>query len=114
MKFKIISAISIACVLAACGPGKTMKTAQDAKNTPKATLPAGPEYDSIGVVAALNGQMITLDHEGASAVKLTAGRADFQAYADILAEAPLTPGARVAFKFRKVGPGWDLTALSAR
>ncbi len=104
----------LACILTACGPGKTTKTASEAKNAPTATLPTGPEYDSIGVVAALNGQMITLDHEGASAAKLAAGRTAFQAYADVLAEAPLAPGARVTFKFHKVGAAWELTDLKAR
>ncbi|WP_246263294.1 copper-binding protein [Caulobacter soli] len=66
------------------------------------------------MIAALNGQAVTLDHEGASAAKLAAGRTVFQGYGDILAEAPLTPGARVAFKFHKVGDAWDLVELKAR
>lgn len=100
--------------LAACGPGKTTKTASEAKNTPTAALQAGPEFDSMGVVAALDGQLITLDHEGASAAPLAAGRTQFQAYADILAEAPLEPGSRVTFTFRKVGDAWELSGLKAR
>lgn len=77
-------------------------------------LATGPEYDSTGVIAALDGQQVTLDHEDASAAKLAADRTVFQAYGDILAEAPLTPGARVTFKFRKTASGWDLTDLKAR
>ena len=114
MKIKIISAISVALVLSACGPGNAVKNSSETKNTPEVTLPAGPDSDSIGVLAAVNGQMITLDHEGASTVKLTAGRTVFQAYGDVLAEAPLTPGARVAFKFHKIGDAWELTQLTAR
>jgi hypothetical protein len=45
---------------------------------------------------------------------LAPGRTAFQAYGDILAEAPITPGARVAFKFHKVGDAWELTELKAR
>jgi len=114
MKIKTISAIILLGSLAACGPGKPAKTGQEAPSTATAPLPAGPEYDSIGVIAALEGQLVTLDHEGASAAKLVAGRAAFQAYADVLAEAPLKPGARVAFKFHKVGDVWTLTELKAR
>ncbi|WP_255367584.1 copper-binding protein [Caulobacter sp. UNC279MFTsu5.1] len=66
------------------------------------------------MIAVLEGQTVTLDHEGASAAKLAAGRTAFQAYGDILAEAPLTPGARVAFRFHKAGDAWELTELKAR
>ena len=114
MKIKTISAIVVLGSLAACGPGKPAKTASEAPSAVTMALPAGPEYDSIGVIAALDGQQVTLDHEGASAAKLAAGRTAFQAYGDILAEAPLTPGARVAFKFHKVGDAWELTDLKAR
>lgn len=114
MKIKTISAIFLVGALAACGPGKPAKTASEASATAPAALPAGPEYDSTGVIALVDGQAVTLDHEGASAAPLAAGRTVFQAYGDILAEAPLTPGARVAFKFRKAGDAWELTELKPR
>ena len=85
--------------LAACGPGKPAKTASEAPATVAAALPAGPEYDSTGVIAGLEGQAVTLDHEG---------------YGDILAEAALTAGARIAVKLHKVGDAWELTELKAR
>ena len=100
--------------LAACGPGKLSKTASEPLAAAPAPVPTGPEYDSIGVIAALEGQQVTLDHEGASTAKLAAGRTAFQAYGDVLAEAPVTPGARVAFKFHKVGDVRELTELKAR
>lgn len=100
--------------LAACGPGKPAKTASEAPAAAPTALPAGPEYDSTGVIALVDGQAVTLDHEGASAAKLAPGRTAFQAYGDVLAEAPLTPGARVAFKFHKVGDAWELTELKGR
>jgi hypothetical protein len=114
MKIQPISAILLAAALVACGPGKPAKTAPEASSAAPAALPVGPEYDSIGVIALLDGQAVTLDHEGASAAKLAPGRTAFQAYGDILAEAPVTPGARVAFKFHKVGDAWELTELKAR
>ena len=106
--------IALAGALAACGPGKPAKTASEPSSAAPESLLTSPEYDSIGVIALLDGQAVTLDHEGASAAKLGAGRTAFQAYGDILAEAPLTPGARVAFKFHKVGDVWTLTDLKAR
>lgn len=114
MKTKILSVIILVGALTGCGPGKPAKTASEASVAAKVALPVSPEYDSIGVIAALDGQMVTLDHEGASAAKLAAGRTKFQAYGDILAEAPITPGDRVAFKFHKVGDVWELTDLEAR
>lgn len=114
MKINTISAIILVGALAACGPGKPAKTASEAPAAMPATLPTGPEYDSTGVIALLDGQQVTLDHEGASAAGLPPGRTAFQAYGDILAEAPITPGARVAFKFHKVGDAWALTELKAR
>ena len=114
MKLKTISAIALVGALAACGPGKPAKTASEAPAAAVATVPTSPEYDSIGVIAALDGQQVTLDHEGASAAKLAAGRTAFHAYGDILAEAPLRPGTRVAFKFHKAGDAWELTDLKAR
>jgi hypothetical protein len=114
MKIKTISAIILASALAACGPGQSAKTPSKPAETAQIPVSAGPEYDSTGVIAALDGQSVTLDHEGASAASLAAGRAVFQAYADVLAEAPLTPGSRVAFKFRKVGAGYELTDLKGR
>jgi hypothetical protein len=114
MKIKVILTGFLMVTLAACGPGKPAKTASEAPVAAAAALPAGPEYDSTGVIAGLDDQAVTLDHEGASGAKLAPGRTVFQAYGDILAEAPLTPGARIAFKFHKVGEGWELTELTAR
>lgn len=114
MKIKMISAVFLVGALAACGPGKPAKTASEAPATAPTALPAGPEYDSTGVIALVDGQAVTLDHEGATAASLAAGRTVFQAYGDILAEAPLKPGGRVTFKFHKVGEAWELTELKGR
>lgn len=114
MKIKTIFAIFAVSALAACGPGQPAKAPSQAAEAAQTPVPAGPEHDSTGVIAALEGQQVTLDHEGASPAGLAAGRTAFQAYADVLAEAPLTPGARVTFKFRKVGAGYELTELTGR
>jgi hypothetical protein len=114
MKIKTIFAISLASALVACGPGQSAKAPSKAAETVSAAAPAGPEYDSTGVIAVLDGQSVTLDHDGASTASLAAGRTAFQAYADVLAEAPLAPGSRVAFRFRKAGAGYELTDLKAR
>ena len=114
MKIKTISAFILLATLSACGPGKPARTASEVPATASAALPVGPEHDSIGVIASLDGQAVTLDHEGASGAGLAAGRTAFQAYGDSLAEAPLAPGTRVAFKFHKVGDVWELTDLKAR
>ena len=74
----------------------------------------GPEYESVGVISSLEGRDLTLDHEGASGAGMPAGRDVFIAYADVLAEAPITPGARVAFRFHRTSEGLELTALTAR
>jgi hypothetical protein len=114
MKIKTLLALSALAALAACGPGKPAKNGSQTTAAAPPALPVGPEYDSIGVIAILDGQAVTLDHEGASGAQLAPGRTAFQAYGDILAEAPLAPGSRVAFKFHKVGDAWELTELTAR
>lgn len=114
IKINALKIVFLSGLLTACGPGAPPKAPEKVAAAPKATVPNGPEYDSTGVIAAIEGQTLTLDHDGASAVKLSAGRASFTGYADILAEAPMTPGARVGFKFRKVGDGYALTELRGR
>lgn len=114
MKIKTISTLILVGALAACGPGKSEKASPDAPSTAAAAPSAAPEHDSAGVIAAVDGQSVTLDHEGASAAGLAAGRTAFQAYGDVLAEAPLAPGARVTFKFRKAGDAYELAELKAR
>ena len=114
MKINVIAVAVIGGLLTACGPGASPKPPEKASTAAPVAVPAGPEYDSTGVIAAIDGQTLTLDHEGASPAQLAAGRTNFTSYADVLAEAPLAPGARVSFKFRKVGGGYELTELKGR
>lgn len=114
MKNNVFVLVGAALILTACGPGPlggaTAKSASSAVQS-TATL---PQYDSAGVIAVAGERMLTIDHEGASAAGVPAGRNEFLAYADILAEAPLAPGTRVAFKFRKAPDGLELTELKIR
>ncbi|WP_421738518.1 copper-binding protein [Caulobacter sp.] len=114
MKNNVILPIFVALTLTACGPGKPSAGVE--KPHAEAVRPAetGPDYDSVGVISSLEGRVLTLDHEGASKAGLPAGRDGFIAYADVLAEAPITPGARVTFRFRRSSDGLELTALKAR
>lgn len=114
MKIKCIAILVLGGLLAACGPGAPPKSPENASSAPPVVVSSGPEYDSTGVIAGVDGQTLTLDHEAASTAQLPAGRAVFSTYADVLAEAPLTPGTRVSFKFRKVGGGYELTELKRR
>jgi len=114
MKNKLIISIFAMSILAACGPGPQSAPAEKPAEGPAKAAVTAPEYDSTGVISAVNGLTLTLDHDGASAAGLPAGRNEFQAYAEVLAEAPLTPGVRVAFKFRKTDTGLELVELKAR
>ena len=114
MNINILAVILGCGLLAACGPETQTKAPEKAPIAASLAVPTGPEYDSTGVIATIDGQTLTLDHEGASAAQLVPGRTVFTAYADVLAQAPVTPGARVSFKFRKVGGGYELTELKGR
>ena len=114
MKSKLIISIFVLSALAACGPGPQTSTAEKPANAAATPAVALPTYDSTGVISAVNGLTLTLDHDGASAAGVPAGSNDFQTYADVLADAPLTPGGRVAFKFRKADNGLQLVELKPR
>jgi len=101
-------------LIAGCGPGAQRPAEKSGLDAAEMSISSAPEYDSVGVLASVEGQLLTLDHEGASGSGLGAGRQMFQAYADVLAEAPLEPGARATFRFRKAGEGYELVALKAR
>ena len=109
--FVVIFAISS---LTACG-----KAPQDGYSNPSAVqaMPSTeslPAYDAQGVISSLDGQILTLDHDGASAAGLKPGRDQFKVYADVIAEAPITPGARVKFQFKKAPTGLEISKLEPR
>lgn len=102
--------------LAACGPKKDAAAAGKGKGyVPGAAAQVGQTYDGVGVIAAETWPTLTIDTEAVPAAGLAAGRHDFRAFADVIAESPGKPGDRVAFSFRKDEKGgMQLTALKAR
>ena len=100
--------------LTACG-----QASQDGRSKPSLVeaIPSTeslPAYDAQGVISSLDGQILTLDHDGASAAGLKTGRDPFKVYADVIAEAPITPGARVKFQFKKTSTGLEISKLEPR
>lgn len=73
-----------------------------------------PGFDAQGVISSLDGQVLTLDHDGSPQAGLKAGRDRFTVYADVLAEAPITPGARVRFQFKRTPRGLEVSRLERR
>ena len=118
MKPIAAAAILTALALAACGPSAEGDS-KDLKSAKARALvippgPTGPVFSSVGAVNAVDGQWVTLDHEGAQASGLAAGRTKFRTWADVIAQSPGEPGARVAFKFQKLGDGWALVEMTGR
>ncbi|MDO8902785.1 MAG: copper-binding protein [Phenylobacterium sp.] len=101
------AALASTLALAACGQSS------DTGPSVAEVAPTGPELSGVGVIAALDGRTLAIDHEGVEGGQ-PAGRQEFRAYATVLAEAPLEPGARVSFKYQDAEPLPVLTELSAR
>ena len=109
--------VLVALALAGCGP--SAGDGKDLKSTKARALiippsPTGPVYASTGTVSAVDGSWVTLDHDGAAASGLAAGRTKFRTWADVIGQSPGEPGARVAFKFQKLGDGWALVEMTGR
>lgn len=114
MKLKhIVSSLAL-LGLAACGNDSPNTRSESAAIEAVSSTEGLPSYDSRGVIASLDGQVLTLDHDGASAAGLNPGRDRFRVYADVLAEAPITPGSRVAFAFKKTPQGLEIAELRAQ
>jgi hypothetical protein len=114
MKNKTFLTICGLLLVAACGPAPQGSTPDKSAATAPQATKILPEYDSTGVISAVDGLTLTIDHDGASAAGVPAGRDAFVGFADVLSGAPLTPGSRVAFKFRKNGEALELSELKAR
>jgi hypothetical protein len=112
----LLALTAAACLsLAGCGPGKSDTAGKGKGYVAGAPAQVGETYNGVGVLAAEKWPMLTIDAEAVPAAGLTAGRHDFRAFADVIAESPGAPGARVAFSFRKDEKGGlQLTALKAR
>lgn len=105
-----------ACILGLVACGEASQTPRSTPGVVEAvaSTEALPAYEAQGVISGLDGQILTLDHDGASAAGLKPGRDRFKVYADVLAEAPITPGARVKFQFKKTPSGLEVSRLEAR
>ena len=100
--------------LAACGDASEAPKAKSAAVEAVASTEALPTYEAQGVISSLDGQILTLDHDGASAAGLKPGRDPFKVYADVIAEAPIKPGSRVKFQFKKTPTGLEVSRLEPR
>jgi hypothetical protein len=114
MNFRCFAVATAVLSLAACG-----EASQDGRSKPGVieAMPSTeslPVYDAQGVISSLDGQILTLDHDGASAAGLKPGRNQFKVYADVIAEAPIAPGTRVKFQFKKTSTGLELSKLEPR
>ena len=114
MKYITIVAVLALFGLAACGREAPKTTPEGGAAEAVASSEGLPSFESKGVITSLEGQILTLDHEGASAAGLKPGRDGFRVYADVLAEAPITPGSRVSFAFKKTPQGLEIAELGAR
>ena len=114
MNFRYFIVLGVVLSLAGCG-----KASQEGRSIPGVVeaVPSTeslPAYDAQGVVSSLDGQILTLDHDGASAAGLKPGRDKFKVYADVIAEAPIAPGSRVKFQFKKTPDGLEVSKLEPR
>lgn len=114
-KFAVVAVAAIA--LSACGQEQASN--QDLKAAKARALiippgPTGPVYTTLGAVVSVDGGKVTLDHDGAEGSGLAAGRTTFRTWADVIASSPGEPGARVAFKFQKLGDGWAMVEMTGR
>ena len=109
----------VAFALAGCGPSgksgedKDLVAARErSKIIPPA--PSGPVYATNGTVQAADNKTVTLDHDGVAEAGLAAGRTTFRTWADVVANPPGEPGARVAVKVQKLGDGWAVVEMTGR
>lgn len=114
MRF-VHAALVLCFALTACGDNSKEVAAKPDRPAAKTgrDLPAGPVLSGVGVIASIEGTVVTLDHE-AVAGGPAAGRSAFTGDAVVFAEAPLEPGARVAFSYQDWTPRPLLTDLKAR
>jgi hypothetical protein len=100
--------------LAACDKAEQQATSRPGVAETPISTESLPDYEAQGVISSLEDQVLTLDHDGSAAAGLKAGRDRFTVYADVLAEAPITPGARVKFQFKRTPRGLEISGLEGR
>lgn len=118
---KTISTLALVAALglAACGPRDQSGSEPDLKSARARSKiipapPSGPVGEGVGTVVSTETVWVTLDHEGAAAAGLPAGRTRFRTWADVIEESPGEPGARVAFKAQRLGDGWAVVEMTGR
>jgi hypothetical protein len=114
---RALGAIAVVAMLAlgGCGPESARPEAAKARARIIPPGPTGPVYASVGVISeAPVGSYVVLDHEGSEGSGLAAGRTKFRTWGNVIAVSPGEPGARVAFKFQKLGEGWALVEMTER
>ena len=77
MKYRTIFGLLALFWLAACGKDSPAAGPDDSAVETVASTEQLPRYDSQGVIVTLDGQILTLDHGGASAAGLKPGRDGF-------------------------------------
>ncbi|MDP3174915.1 MAG: copper-binding protein [Phenylobacterium sp.] len=109
----LVLSLAATLLLAACGaePSKDAPKAPSAKAADPA--PTGPVLSGVGTVAEVSLRTLVIDHEAVEG-GLPAGRNTFRLYGDVAAQAPLEPGARVAFNYQDWKPEPVLTEVKAR
>lgn len=105
---------ALSASLGACGPESARPESAKARARVIPPGPTGPVYASIGIVSEATSRTVVIDHEGAADAGLPAGRTSFRTWAEVIADSPGDPGARVAFRFQKLGDGWALVEMTAR
>jgi len=114
MRAVLFAALASTLALAACGQSSEPAGAAGSTGASEVEpVPTGPELSGVGTLSSVDGRVAVIDHEAVEG-GLAEGRTEFRAYATVLAEAPLEPGARVAFKYQAAEPMPVLTELSAR
>lgn len=109
-----VLALIAALAVAGCGPEAARPDAAKARARIIPPGPTGPVFSSIGVISEASGSRVVLDHEGSAEAGLAAGRNTSKTWADVIATSPGEPGARVAFRFQKLGEGWALVEMTGR
>lgn len=112
-RFAVLALIA-ALALTGCGPEASRLDTAKARARIIPPGPTGPVHASVGVISEASGSKVVLDHEGSAEAGLPAGRTEFRTWADVIAGSPGDPGARVAFKFQKLGDGWALVEMTGR
>jgi hypothetical protein len=114
VKYCNFLAVELVASLARCG-----QAGQDGRSKPGSVRSVASRESASadgerGVISSLDGRILTLNHNGASAAGLKPGRHRFIVHIDVLAEAPITPGARVKFQFKKAPTGLEVSRPEPR